>query len=167
MTIELFIQKPVHSRTRAYTQKADQYAIYQKIKNILINYSRNSRRIKEEEVMNELRGGDDFLLKVENSKTTPIHTSLCGSLIFSSKKRSAFPFRVRENGVLRPLSDRDSTQGKAYVTKVGHGYSFTTRNVPHNGTIHSNMGQGHRALVPIFARNILLGGAILVNCLKK
>ncbi len=28
--------------------------------------------------MNELRGGDDFLLKVENSKTTPIHTSLCG-----------------------------------------------------------------------------------------
>ncbi len=38
----------------------------------------------------------------------------------------AFPFCVRENGVLRPLSDRDSARGKADVTKVGHGYSFAT-----------------------------------------
>jgi hypothetical protein len=44
----------------------------QEIKNILINYSRSSRRIEEEDVMNELRGGDVFPLKVENSKTTPI-----------------------------------------------------------------------------------------------
>ena len=35
----------------------------------------------------------------------------------------AFPFCGRENGVLRPSSDRDSAQEKAYVTKVGHGYS--------------------------------------------
>jgi hypothetical protein len=35
-------------------------------KNILINYSRSYRRIEEEVVMNELRGGDVFLLKVEN-----------------------------------------------------------------------------------------------------
>ena len=39
----------------------------------------------------------------------------------------AFPFCVRENGVVGPSSDRDWAQGKAEVTKVGLGYSFTTR----------------------------------------
>jgi len=42
---------------------------------------------------------------------------------FQAKNELHSPFCVRENGVLRPLSDRDSAQGKAYVTKVGHGYS--------------------------------------------
>ena len=69
--------------------------------------------------------------------------------------------------VLHPLSDRDSAQGKADVTKVGHGYSSTTRTLLHSRTIHSNIGQGQRAMLPIFARNTLLGGTILVNCLEN
>ncbi len=39
--------------------------------------------------------------------------------------------------------------------------------VPHIGAIHSNIGQGQRAMVPIFARNTFLAGAILVNCLEN
>ena len=53
------------------------------------------------------------------------------------------------------------------MTKVGHGYSLTTRTFHTVGTIHSNIGQGHRAIVPNFAQNTLLSGGILVNCLEN
>ncbi len=86
---------------------------------------------------------------------------------YRAKNEWHLPFvgkKQRENGVLRPGSGHDSAQGKAYVTKVGHSYSFTTRSVLRNGTILSNIVQDQRAVVLIFARNSLHGGAILANC---
>jgi hypothetical protein len=44
---------------------------------------------------------------------------------------------------------------------------FTSHPVLYGGTIDVNLGQGHGTMGPIVARNTLLGGAVLVNCLEN
>jgi hypothetical protein len=79
---------------------------------------------------------------------------------------NCIPFCLRVNSVLRPLSDRDWAQGKADVTKVGHGYSFTTRTFPHwdHSLKHWTRSENKDSY---FCSKYLSGGTILVNCLEN